>query len=225
MRSKKYNEKLALIDKTKEYKLSEAVALIKKTSVNTFDASIEIAIRLNVDTRKSDEQVRGVVVLPNGTGKTKKVLVIADSKYEKEAKDAGADYFGGEDYIEKIVKEDFFDFDVIVASPEMMPKLGKAAKVLGPKGLMPNPKTGTVTTDIKRTVEDLKKGQVEYRADAGGIVHSSVGKVSFTDEALIENIKTYLDAVLKAKPAKVKGSYILSIYLSTSMGPSIKITY
>lgn len=225
MRSKKYNEKLALIDKTKEYKLSEAVALIKNTSVNTFDASVEIAIRLNVDTRKSDEQVRGVVVLPNGTGKTKKVLVIADSKYEKEAKDAGADYFGGEDYIEKIVKEDFFDFDVIVASPEMMPKLGKAAKVLGPKGLMPNPKTGTVTTDIKRTVEDLKKGQVEYRADAGGIVHSSVGKVSFTDEALIENIKTYLDAVLKAKPAKVKGSYILSIYLSTSMGPSIKITY
>ena len=220
---KKYLEAVSKVDKTRVYTLDEAVKLVKETSVSKFDGSVEIAMRLNLDTRKSDQQLRGAIVLPNGTGKEKKVLVIAKGDNAKAAKEAGADYVGDTDMLEKIEKENWLDFDVMIATPDMMPLLGKLGKVLGPKGLMPNPKTGTVTTDVKKAVSDVKKGRVEYKTDSYGNVHALVGKVSFTEEALMENIKAFVAVILKSKPSVVKGVYVKNVALSTTMGPGIKL--
>ena len=222
-KGKKYLEAVSKVDKTKVYTLDEAVKLVKETSVSKFDGSVEIAMRLNLDTRKSDQQLRGAIVLPNGTGKEKKVLVIAKGDNAKAAKEAGADYVGDTDMLEKIEKENWLDFDVMIATPDMMPLLGKLGKVLGPKGLMPNPKTGTVTTDVKKAVSDVKKGRVEYKTDSYGNVHALVGKVSFTEEALMENIKAFVAVILKSKPSVVKGVYVKNVALSKTMGPGIKL--
>ena len=222
-KKKKYLEAVSKVDKTRVYTLDEAVKLVKETSVSKFDGSVEIAMRLNLDTRKSDQQLRGAIVLPNGTGKEKKVLVIAKGDNAKAAKEAGADYVGDTDMLEKIEKENWLDFDVMIATPDMMPLLGKLGKVLGPKGLMPNPKTGTVTTDVKKAVSDVKKGRVEYKTDSYGNVHALVGKVSFTEEALMENIKAFVAVILKSKPSVVKGVYVKNVALSTTMGPGIKL--
>ena len=222
-KGKKYLEAVSKVDKTRVYTLDEAVKLVKETSVSKFDGSVEIAMRLNLDTRKSDQQLRGGIVLPNGTGKEKKVLVIAKGDNAKAAKEAGADYVGDTDMLEKIEKENWLDFDVMIATPDMMPLLGKLGKVLGPKGLMPNPKTGTVTTDVKKAVSDVKKGRVEYKTDSYGNVHALVGKVSFTEEALMENIKAFVAVILKSKPSVVKGVYVKNVALSTTMGPGIKL--
>ena len=223
-KGKKYLEAVSKVDKTRVYTLDEAVKLVKETSVSKFDGSVEIAMRLNLDTRKSDQQLRGAIVLPNGTGKEKKVLVIAKGDNAKAAKEAGADYVGDTDMLEKIEKENWLDFDVMIATPDMMPLLGKLGKVLGPKGLMPNPKTGTVTTDVKKAVSDVKKGRVEYKTDSYGNVHALVGKASFTEEALAENFKALYDVILRARPAAVKGAYMKSVTLSTTMGPAVKVT-
>ena len=222
-KGKKYLEAVSKVDKTRVYTLDEAVKLVKETSVSKFDGSVEIAMRLNLDTRKSDQQLRGAIVLPNGTGKEKKVLVIAKGDNAKAAKEAGADYVGDTDMLEKIEKENWLDFDVMIATPDMMPLLGKLGKVLGPKGLMPNPKTGTVTTDVKKAVSDVKKGRVEYKTDSYGNVHALVGKVSFTEEQLKENIKAFVAVILKSKPSVVKGAYVKNVSLSTTMGPGIKL--
>ena len=222
-RGKKYLEALNKIEKGKAYTKEEAVKLAKETSVSNFDASVEVAVRLSLDTKKADQQLRGAIVLPNGTGKEKKVLVVAKGEFAKAAKEAGADFVGDTDILEKIEKENWLDFDVMIATPDMMPLLGKLGKVLGPKGLMPNPKTGTVTTDVKKAVSDVKKGRVEYRTDSYGIVHALVGKVSFTEEALCENIKSFVSVIVKSKPSAVKGVYVKSVSLSTTMGPGIKL--
>jgi len=220
---KKYVEATKLIDKTKEYSVSEAVDIAKKTATTKFDGTIEIAINLNIDTKKADQQMRGSVVLPNGTGKTKRVCVLAKGAAAEEAKAAGAEFVGEADLIDKMAKENWFDFDVIVATPEMMPMLGKIGKILGPKGLMPNPKTGTVTPTPAKAVEDIKKGMIEYRADSYGIVHTSVGKASFESEKLVENINYLVNTIIKAKPTTVKGNYINSITISSTMGPGIRL--
>lgn len=220
---KKYVEASKLVDRSKEYSVDEAAELVKKTATTKFDGTVEISINLNIDTKKADQQMRGSIVLPSGTGKTKRVCVLAKGAQAEEAKKAGADYVGEAELIEKMSKENWFDFDVIVATPEMMPALGKIGKVLGPKGLMPNPKTGTVTMNTGKAVEDIKKGMIEYRADSYGIVHSPVGKVSFTKEALVENINFLVNTIVKAKPTTVKGNYINSIVISNTMGPGIKI--
>lgn len=222
-KGKNYLNALGKVDRTKLYSLEEAIKLVKETSISKFDGSVELAVRLNLDTRKSDQQLRGAVVLPNGTGKDKKVLVIAKGDFAKAAKEAGADFVGDTDMLEKIEKENWLDFDVMIATPDMMPVLGKLGKILGPKGLMPNPKTGTVTTDIKKAVSDVKKGRVEYKTDSYGIVHTLVGKVSFEEEKLSENIKTLMGIIMKSKPSTVKGIYIKSISLSSTMGPGIKL--
>ena len=222
-RSKKYTEALSKIEKGKLYSLEEAVKLVKETSVSTFDGTVEIAVRLNLDTKKNDQQLRGAIVLPHGTGKTKKVLVLAKGDAAKAATDAGADYVGDVDMITKIEKENWFDFDVIIATPEMMPMLGKLGKVLGPKGLMPNPKTGTVTMDTKKAVEDVKKGRVEYRTDSYANVHALVGKVSFDDEKLVDNVKAFMDVIIKSKPQAAKGVYLKGVSLASTMGPGIKV--
>ena len=222
-KGKKYLEVASKVDKMKVYTLDEAVKLVKETSVSKFDGSVEIAMRLNLDTRKSDQQLRGAIVLPSGTGKEKKVLVVAKGDNAKAAKEAGADFVGDVDILEKIEKENWLDFDVMIATPDMMPLLGKLGKVLGPKGLMPNPKTGTVTTDVKKAISDVKKGRVEYRTDSYGNVHGLVGKVSFTEEELKENIKAFVSVILKSKPSVVKGVYVKNVSLSTTMGPGIKL--
>ena len=222
-KGKKYLETLNKVDKSKLYTLDEAVKLVKETSVSKFDSSVEIAVRLNLDTRKSDQQLRGAIVLPSGTGKEKKVLVIAKGDNAKLAREAGADFVGDTDMLEKIEKENWLDFDVMIATPDMMPLLGKLGKVLGPKGLMPNPKTGTVTTDVKKAVNDVKKGRVEYKTDSYGNVHALVGKVSFTEDQLKENIKAFMNIIIKSKPSVVKGVYVKNISLSTTMGPGIKL--
>ena len=222
-KGKKYLEVLSKVDRTKQYTLDEAVKLVKETSISKFDGSVEIAMRLNLDTRKSDQQLRGAIVLPSGTGKEKKVLVVAKGDFAKVAKDAGADYVGDADILEKIEKENWLDFDVMIATPDMMPLLGKLGKVLGPKGLMPNPKTGTVTTDVAKAISDVKKGRVEYRTDSYGNVHGIVGKVSFTEEQLKENIKAFVAVILKSKPSVVKGIFVKNVSLSTTMGPGIKL--
>ena len=222
-RGKKYNEAVSKIDKTKAYEISEAVSLLKSLKVAKFDETVELSIRLNLDTKKADQQLRGATVLPNGIGKTKKVLVIAKGVKATEAKDAGADYVGDADMIEKIEKENWFDFDTMIATPDMMPALGKIGRVLGPRGLMPNPKTGTVTMDVKKAIEDVKKGRVEYRADAYGNVAVLVGKVSFDEAKLVENIKSFVSLIQKVKPSTVKGKYILNISISSTMSPGIKV--
>lgn len=219
---KKYLAALAQVEATKLYPITDAIALAKKTNTTKFDASVELSFRLNVDPRHADQQIRGAVVLPHGTGRSQKVLVVTQGPKEKEALDAGADYAGGKEILEK-VKGGWFDFDVIVATPDMMAELGKLGKILGPKGLMPNPKTGTVTMDVAKAVTDIKKGKVEYRVDKEGNIAVLVGKVSFTDEQLHENIKTIYDLILRARPAAVKGHYMKNVVVTTTMGPGIKI--
>lgn len=223
-KGKKYVAASSKIDKTKSYTREEAIKLVKETSTANFDATVELALRLNLDTKKADQQLRGALVLPNGTGKTKKVLVIAKGPAAQAAKDAGADYVGDTDMLEKIEKENWFDFDVMVATPDMMPALGKLGKILGPKGLMPNPKTGTVTMDTKKAVEEVKKGRVEYRTDSYGNLHVIIGKVSFDDEKLVENLNAFMNLINKTKPMTVKGKYILNVAVTSTMGPSVKIS-
>lgn len=222
-KGKKYTEVSKLVEKNKLYSKEEAIKLVKSTAVTKFDSSVEIAIRLNLDAKKADQQLRGAFVLPNGTGKTKKVLVIAKGDQAKAAQAAGADYVGDMDYLEKIEKENWFDFDTMIATPDMMPALGKLGKILGPKGLMPNPKTGTVTTDVKKAVEEVKKGRVEYRTDSYGNVHALIGKVSFDEKKLLENLEAFVSLIIKNKPAVVKGTYVKGITVSSTMGPGIKI--
>ena len=222
-KGKKYVEAAAKIEKGRAYTKEEAIKLVKETSTTKFDSSVEIAIRLNLDTKKADQQLRGALVLPNGTGKTKKVLVLARGAQAEAAREAGADYVGDMDMIAKIEQENWFDFDVIIATPDMMPVLGKLGKLLGPKGLMPNPKTGTVTMDTAKAVKEVKGGRVEYRTDSYGNVHVLVGKVSFTEEQLLENIKAFVSLIMKSKPSVVKGEYIKNISVSSTMGPGIKI--
>ena len=222
-KGKKYVEAAKKVEKNKLYTKEEAIKLVKETSVTKFDSSVELAIRLNLDTKKADQQLRGAIVLPNGTGKTKKVLVIAKGEQAKVAKEAGADYVGDMDLLEKIEKENWFDFDTMIATPDMMPALGKLGRVLGPKGLMPNPKTGTVTMDVAKAVDDVKKGRVEYRTDSYGNVHVIIGKTSFADEKLVENLNAFVSLIVKTKPSVVKGTYIKNISVSSTMGPGVKI--
>ena len=222
-KGKKYLEASKKIEKSKLYSKEEAVQLAKETSTTSFDASIEVAMNLNLDTKKADQQLRGALVLPNGTGKTKKVLVIAKGAQAEAAKEAGADYVGDMDMLTKIEKENWFDFDTMIATPDMMPAFGRIGKILGPKGLMPNPKTGTVTMDTKKAVEEVKKGRVEYRTDSYGNVHALIGKVSFDTDKLVENLNSFVSLINKSKPATVKGKYILNISVSSTMGPGIKI--
>ena len=215
-KGKKYVEAASKIEKGKAYTKEEAIKLVKETSVTKFDSSVEISMRLNLDTKKADQQLRGAIVLPNGTGKTKKVLVLAKGP-------KAADFVGDMDMIEKIEKENWFDFDTLIATPDMMPALGKIGKILGPKGLMPNPKTGTVTMDVKKAIEDVKKGRVEYRTDTFGNVQALIGKVSFTNDALLENLNAFINVILKAKPSVVKGAYVKNVTISSTMGPGIKL--
>ena len=222
-RSKKYQEASKLIEKSKVYEIDEALELINKLPKAKFDESVELHVKLGVDSKQADQQVRGTVVLPNGTGKTKKVLVLAKGDKAAAAEEAGADYVGEEDMIAKIVSEGWLDFDAIVATPDMMPVLGRAAKILGPKGLMPNPKAGTVTVDTAKAVKDIKAGKVEYRLDKNNIIHASIGKVSFGEAKIKENLMTLLEAIIKAKPAAAKGQYIKSISVSTTMGPGLNV--
>ena len=222
-RGKKYLEAASKIEKGKAYAIEEAVSLLKETKVAKFDESVELVLRLNLDTKKADQQLRGSMVLPNGTGKTKKVLVIAKGEAAEAARAAGADYVGDTDMIDKIQNENWFDYDVIVAAPDMMAQLGKIGRVLGPKGLMPNPKTGTVTMDTKKAVTDIKKGMVEYKTDSYGNVHTVIGKVSFDEKMLLENLNYVVSTIVKAKPSVVKGKYITNISVSSTMGPGIKI--
>jgi large subunit ribosomal protein L1 len=219
---KNYVAAKAKVDRTKSYPLSEAIALAKELSFVKFDSTVEISFRLNVNPRHADQQIRGAMVLPNGTGKSQKVLVITQGPKEQEAIDAKADFVGGADMIEKI-KKGWFDFDIIVATPDMMGELGKIGKILGPKGLMPNPKTGTVTMEVAKAVDEIKKGKVQYRVDKEGNIHVMIGKLSFTDEQLVENFNAIYDVILKARPATVKGTYVKNLVLSTTMGPGIHV--
>jgi large subunit ribosomal protein L1 len=222
-RGKRYLENAKLIDKTNLYEPSQAISLVKQTASAKFDETVEAHIRLGVDSRHADQQVRGAVVLPHGTGKTVKVLVFAKGDKAKEAEDAGADYVGAEDMVTKIQSENWFDFDVVVATPDMMGVVGRLGKLLGPKGLMPNPKAGTVTMEVAKAVADIKAGKIEYRLDKANIIHCPIGKVSFDEQKLADNFRTLMDAVIKAKPAAAKGQYLKSVVLSSTMGPGIKI--
>ena len=222
---KKYTDSAKLIEKSKLYDPSEAMALVCQTSKAKFDETIEVHVRLGVDSRHADQQVRGAVVLPNGTGKTVKTLVFAKGDAVQAALDAGAEYAGGMEYAEKIQKENWFDFDVVIASPDMMPVIGRLGRVLGPKGLMPNPKAGTVTADVARAVTEAKAGKIEYRLDKTNIIHCPIGKASFGAEKLAENFDTLVSAVIKAKPASAKGQYIKSCVIASTMGPGIKVNY
>ena len=219
---KKYSEAAKLVDRSRTYTIEEAVALAKQASFEKFDASVEVSFNLNVDPRHADQQIRGAMVLPNGTGRTQKVCVIANGPKEQEAIAAGADFVGGKELIDKI-KGGWFEFDVLVAIPAMMGELGKLGRILGPKGLMPNPKTGTVTMDVAKAVEDIKKGKVEYRVDKEGNINLLIGKKSFDDEKLVENFNAIKEVIQRARPAAVKGTYILSCTISTTMGPGIKV--
>ena len=225
IKGKKYQDSSKLVDKTKLYDANEAIALVVQTAKAKFDETVEAHIRLGVDSRHADQQVRGAIVLPNGTGKTVRVLVIAKGDKAEEAKAAGADFVGAEEYIEKIQKENWFDFDVIVTTPNMMGLLGRLGKVLGPKGLMPNPKAGTVTMEIGKAVTEAKAGKIEYRLDKTNIIHCPIGKASFGAEKLQENFDTLLGAIIKAKPAAAKGQYIKSCVVASTMGPGVKVNY
>ncbi len=207
----------------KEYLLQEAVTLLKEIKTSKFDESVDVSLRLGVDPKYPDQMVRGTVVLPYGTGKVKRVLVIAAGEKQKEAEEAGADFFGGEDIVEKIQKENWNDFEVLIATPDMMRHVGKLGKLLGPKGLMPSPKSGTVTFNVKEAVGEIKKGRVEFKVDKAGIINSSVGKISFEENKLSDNIKDFVKAVLKAKPVTLKGKYVMSLFLTSTMSPSIKL--
>ena len=220
---KKYVEASKKVDRATLYTAEEAIKLVKETATTKFDSTVEVAFNLNLDTKKADQQLRGSMVLPNGTGKTKVVLVIAKGAAAEAAKAAGADFVGDVDMIDKIANENWFDYDVIVATPDMMAQLGKIGRVLGPKGLMPNPKTGTVTMDTEKAVSDIKKGMVEYKTDSYGNVHTVIGKVSFDDAKLLENLNYVVSTIAKSKPTVVKGKYILNISISSTMGPGIKL--
>ena len=224
-RGKKYLEKSKLVDKANLYDLDAACALIPQVSTAKFDETVEAHIRLGVDSRHADQQVRGAVVLPHGTGKTIRVLVFAKGAKADEAQAAGADYVGAEDLVAKIQNENWFDFDVVVATPDMMGLVGRIGRVLGPKGLMPNPKAGTVTMDVTKAIEDIKAGKIEYRLDKTNIIHVPVGKVSFGSEKLLENVQTLMSAIIKAKPASAKGTYLKSVALTTTMGPSLSLIH
>lgn len=214
---------MELVDPEKIYSIEEAVKLMKETSYANFDETVEVSYHLNVDPRHADQQIRGAMVLPNGTGRTQKVLVIAEGEQAEEAKEAGADYVGTQEYFEKI-EQGWFDFDVIVATPNMMGQLGRLGRVLGPKGLMPNPKTGTVTMEVGRAVEEIKKGKIEYRVDKQSNLHAIIGKVSFEDDKLIENFNALHDVIMQARPAAVKGRYVRNLAISSTMGPGIKVS-
>ena len=222
---KKYIESSKAIESAKLYEVDDAIGLVLDTAKAKFDETIELHVKLGVDPRHADQQVRGVVVLPNGTGKKVRVLVIAKGDKADEAQKAGADYVGAEEYIQKIQTENWFDFDVVVTTPDMMGVVGRIARILGPKGLMPNPKSGTVTTDVAKAISDIKAGKVEYRVDKTSIIHVPIGKKSFGDAKLLENFDTLMEAVVKAKPAAAKGQYLRSIYVASTMGPSIKVNY
>lgn len=222
-KSKKYVEALGKIDRTKLYESKEALALVSEIATAKFDETVEAHIKLGVDSRHADQQVRGAIVLPHGTGKTKKVLVFAKGEKAKEAEAAGADFVGAEDLVQKIQKENWFDFDVVVATPDMMGIVGRLGRVLGPKGLMPNPKSGTVTFDVTKAVEEIKAGKVEYRLDKSNIIHVAIGKVSFGGEKLAENFNVLMNAIIKAKPSAAKGQYLRSISVTSTMGPGVKI--
>ena len=224
-RSKNYVEALKLVDTTKAYSSKEAMETVISTSKAKFDETVELHVRLGVDGRNADQQVRGVVVLPEGTGKTVRVLVIAKGDKAEEARKAGADIVGDDEIIAKIMSGNWLDFDVCITTPDMMGALGRCARILGPKGLMPNPKSGTVTMDVTKAINDVKAGKVEYRLDKQNIVHVRIGKVSFGAERLLNNLTTVMDAIIKAKPAAAKGTYLKSIYVATTMGPSVKVAY
>ena len=223
MAGKKYRAALEQVDSAKVYDYKEAIALAKKISTTKFDSSLEASFVLNVDPRQAEQNIRGAMVLPHGTGKTQRVIVITQGAKEDEAKAAGADFVGGADMIQQI-QGGWFDFDIIVATPDMMGQLGKLGKLLGPKGLMPNPKTGTVTMDVAKAIDEIKKGKVEYRVDKDGNINVLFGKVSFSEEALVENFKALYDRILKARPVTVKGTYLKGVTVSTTMGPGIKVT-
>ena len=222
-KSKRHVANLEKVEKNKLYTIEDAVKLVKETSNSKFDATVEVAMNLNLDTKKADQQLRGAIVLPKGTGKTNRVLVIAKGDNAKAAEAAGADYVGDQDYLDKIANENWFEFDTMIATPDMMPLLGKLGRVLGPKGLMPNPKTGTVTTDVAKAVTDAKAGRVEYRTDSFGNIHTIIGKVSFTEEDLLANLNAVVSQIIKIKPATVKGDYIKNISISSTMGPGVKL--
>ena len=222
-KSKKYVEALGKIDRNRLYDSKEALALVSEIATAKFDETVEAHIKLGVDSRHADQQVRGAIVLPHGTGKTKKVLVFAKGEKAKEAEAAGADFVGAEDLVQKIQKENWFDFDVVVATPDMMGVVGRLGRVLGPKGLMPNPKSGTVTFDVTKAVEEIKAGKVEYRLDKNNIIHVAIGKVSFGGEKLAENFNVLMNAIIKAKPSAAKGQYLRSISVTSTMGPGVKI--
>ncbi len=222
-RGKKYTEAAKLVDRMVQYDVAEAISLVKKTAVAKFDETVEAHIRLGVDGRHADQQVRGAVVLPHGTGKSVRVLVFAKGDKVAEAEAAGADYVGGEELIPKIQNEGWFEFDVVVATPDMMGVVGRLGRVLGPKGLMPNPKAGTVTMDVTKAVNDIKAGKIEYRLDKANIIHCPVGKASFTEEQLADNFNTLMEAIIKAKPSSAKGTYMKSVTLTSTMGPGIKV--
>ncbi len=222
-KGKKYLQVAEKIDSTKVYSIEEACALVKETSTVKFDATIDVSFRLNVDPKYADQQLRGTIILPHGNGKTKKVLAI--TRKHEEAKAAGADYVGDKDMLEKIQKENWFDFDIIVATPDMMGELGKMGRLLGPKGLMPNPKTGTVSMDIAKAITEIKAGKIEYRVDKQGNIHLSIGRVSFDTEKLVDNLKVVVETLLKVLPASVKGQYVKNCVVTTTMGPSVKFTF
>jgi len=221
--AKRYAESVKLVDKTKEYEVKEALEIIEKMPKTKFDETVELHVKLGVDSKHADQQVRGTVVLPNGTGKTQKVLVFAKGPKAEEAQKAGADFVGAEELIPKIQNDNWFDYDVVVATPDMMGVVGRLGKVLGPKGLMPNPKSGTVTMDVTKAINEIKSGKVEYRLDKTNIIHLGFGKVSFGSDKLLENYETIINAIIKAKPAAAKGQYIKSVAIATTMGPGIYI--
>jgi len=223
MAGKKYENAAKNIDRQKHYDLEEALKLVGANKVASFDETIEMAVRLNVDPRQADQNVRGTVVLPNGTGKVARVLVLAKGEKEKEARDAGADFVGGEDLVKKIQDENWLDFDRVIATPDIMGAVGRIGKILGPRGLMPNPRVGTVTFDVAKAVQEVKAGKVDYRVDKAGVVHARIGKISFGDQKLAENAHALLASILRAKPASAKGNYIKSVAVSSTMGPGIRV--
>ncbi len=223
MAGKKYQNAVKNIDRQKRYELEEALKLVASNKVASFDETVEIAVRLSVDPRQADQNVRGTVVLPNGTGKVARVLVLAKGEKEKEARDAGADFVGGEDLVKKIQDENWLDFDRVIATPDIMGAVGRIGKILGPRGLMPNPRVGTVTFDVAKAVQEVKAGKVDYRVDKAGVIHARIGKVSFGDEKLAENAHALLASIARAKPASAKGNYIKSVAVSSTMGPGVKV--